>query len=86
MDAEDWRQAAAHFQQVKTGTDAVIQDAALRLADCYYMQKSWNQALDIYNNAISKHSNGADYATFQKSHDFGGTKPQHRKNWLHAEH
>src|SRR5204863_251735 len=55
MDAQDWRESASHFQQVKSGTDAVIQDASLRLADCYYMQKSWNQALDIYNNAISKH-------------------------------
>jgi TolA-binding protein len=67
MDNEDWRKAAGYFQQVKTGPDAVLSDASLRLADCYYMQKSWNTALDIYNAAISKHANGADYATYQKA-------------------
>lgn len=39
-----------------------LDDALLRLADCYYYQKQWQNAVENYQKAISKEVKGKDYA------------------------
>ncbi|MCL6524804.1 MAG: tetratricopeptide repeat protein [Thermoflavifilum sp.] len=45
----------------------IAQDALLRIADCYYMLKNYNQAENYYDQVIAQHLPGADYALYQKS-------------------
>jgi tetratricopeptide (TPR) repeat protein len=42
-------------------------DALLRIADCQYAFKCYNEALAIYYKAINKLTFGNDYALHQKS-------------------
>jgi len=43
-----------------------FQDATLRLADCAYAQKNYNQAISFYNRAINQQFTDIDYAYYQK--------------------
>lgn len=45
---------------------AFYDDALIRLADCYYVTKAYNIALDTYEKAIRERSADVDYAYFQK--------------------
>ncbi|MBS1950921.1 MAG: hypothetical protein OJF59_003311 [Cytophagales bacterium] len=42
-----------------------LSDGTLRLADCYYISKSYNDALSLYRKAIALNSPDVDYAYFQ---------------------
>lgn len=42
------------------------EDAQLRLADCYLVQKNFSNALSSYNKAITNNRTDKDYALFQK--------------------
>jgi tetratricopeptide (TPR) repeat protein len=46
-------------------TDAFTQDAYIRTADCYYMQKDFAKAKSMYDNVIRLSWPAEDYATFQ---------------------
>lgn len=49
------------------GTDKKrVNDAYLRIGDCYFMEKNLPQALDFYNKAIELDLLQTDYALFQK--------------------
>ena len=41
-------------------------DAILRLADCYYVDKEYATAISYYNRAIENNNPNIDYAYFQK--------------------
>lgn len=63
---------AKAVDRLKTEKDAVIQqtiypDALLRLADSYYMQKKYTEAVGYYNQVINSQAKGADYATYQSA-------------------
>lgn len=68
---EDYTRALQHFEaaQRTTGPNAarIINDAALRSADCYYMLKDYTRALVLYDKIINNNDPGSDYATYQKS-------------------
>lgn len=49
----------------KTRTD-IYNDALVRTGDCFYADRSFDNALEYYNQAISAKSQSADYAMFQK--------------------
>ncbi len=53
------------FVNKATNQSSNFSDASLRLADCYYVTKSYNEALDYYRNAIKLKSPDADYAYLQ---------------------
>jgi len=46
-------------------------DATLRLADTYYVGKSYQQALDLYDKVIQANANDKDYAYYQKGLTLG---------------
>ncbi len=67
MRNEDYKMALNYFQQVRSASPTVLQDAQLRMADCYYMQKDLGRASDLYSRAITNNSQASDYATYQKA-------------------
>lgn len=48
-------------------SDAFTQDAYIRTADCYYMQKNYGTAKTMYDNVIKLSWPAEDYATFQNA-------------------
>ncbi len=68
---ENYRQAQGFFEQVahtpKIGSSSLEQDAYLRDADCYYMNRDYKTSLTMYNKVVDLSWPAADYATFQKA-------------------
>ena len=68
---ENYRQAQGFFEQVgrnpKIGSSPLEQDAYVRDADCYYMNRDYKTALSMYNKVIDFSWPESDYATFQKA-------------------
>ncbi|KAA5547731.1 tetratricopeptide repeat protein [Adhaeribacter rhizoryzae] len=52
---------------------AYLNDAIIRLADCYYIAKNYAQALSLYDQAITQNAQDRDYAYFQKGVIYGLT-------------
>lgn len=48
-------------------SDALTQDAYIRTADCYFMQKNYTTAKSMYDNVIKLSWPAEDYATFQNA-------------------
>lgn len=57
----------------------IEQNAYLRSADCYFMNKNYNTALRIYEDVISQNLYFADYAFFQKAIIVGATNKTNEK-------
>ena len=68
---ENYRQAQGFFEQVvrtpQINSSPLQQDAYMRDADCYYMNRDFRTALNMYNKVLDLSWPGADYATFQKA-------------------
>jgi TolA-binding protein len=68
---ENYRQAQGFFQQIdrnpRIGASSLEQDAYVRDADCYYMNKDYKTALAMYNKVVDLSWPASDYATFQKA-------------------
>ena len=68
---ENYRQAQGFFEQVaRTPTlssSPMEQDAYIRNADCYYMNRDFKTALSMYNKVVDLSWPASDYATFQKA-------------------
>lgn len=68
---ENYRQAQGFFEQVvrapRIGSSSLEQDAYIRDADCYYMERDYGKALSMYNRVIDLSWPAGDYATFQKA-------------------
>lgn len=68
---ENYRQALGFFEQIAKNPSLnarpVEQDAYLRLADCYYMNKDFSKARTVYNAIINYSWASGDYATFQNA-------------------
>ncbi|MFD2516082.1 tetratricopeptide repeat protein [Pontibacter locisalis] len=66
---KEYDKAMTHF---KAYLDAIkpsnpnYNDATLRLADTYYVNKRYNEALNLYERVVSSSSPDRDYALFQK--------------------
>ncbi len=71
MRQEDYTDALKYFEQITTSVTAaskpIEQDAYSRSADCYFMQKKFSKALQMYDNIINNNLQGADYALYQKA-------------------
>ncbi|RYG06367.1 MAG: tetratricopeptide repeat protein [Chitinophagaceae bacterium] len=67
---ENYPQAQGFFTQIasvpKINSTQLEQDAYIRSADCYYMNKEYSKALSMYNKVLEFSWPGSDYATFQK--------------------
>ncbi len=67
---ENYKQALGFFEPVakyNTAASAMEQDAYIRSADCYYMNKDFTRADAMYGNVISNALLQSDYAMFQKA-------------------
>ncbi|MBD0332376.1 MAG: tetratricopeptide repeat protein, partial [Chitinophagaceae bacterium] len=54
-------------RNVSLSSDPVTQDAYIRTADAYYMNRNYSQAKSMYDNVIRFSWAAEDYATFQKA-------------------
>jgi TolA-binding protein len=66
---EKYTKAANYFERFLNGNDKdqnTVVDATVRLADSYFVSKSYGNALTYYNRIISNKSAGDDYALFQR--------------------
>lgn len=66
---EKYSKAANYFEKFLSGNDKdqkTIDDATLRLADSYFVNKNYGDAMANYNKIISRNTASEDYATFQK--------------------
>lgn len=68
---ENYPQAAGFFQQIVTtpriNSSPLEQDAFLRSADCFFMNRDYRKAESMYNKVLDFSWPSADYATFQKA-------------------
>jgi len=71
MKKENYKQALTYFEQVtKTAgvtSPAIEQDAYVRSADCYFMNRDFAKANAMYDNVINNALPQSDYAYFQKA-------------------
>ena len=68
---ENYRQALGFFEQIvrtpQLSASPLEQDAYVRQADCYYMNRDFKTALAMYNRVLEYSWLASDYATFQKA-------------------
>ena len=68
---ENWKLAQSYFEPLSRNAgpaaDALTQDAYLRTADTWFMQKQFAQAKTMYDNVIRYSWPAEDYATYQKA-------------------
>lgn len=68
---ENYPVAKTFFEPLATNvslsSDALTQDAYVRTADVYFMNKNYSQAKSMYDNVIRMSWPAEDYATFQKA-------------------
>jgi len=66
---EKYSKAANYFEKFLSGNDKdqkTIDDATIRLADSYFVNKNYEDALANYNTVIKRKTAAEDYALFQK--------------------
>jgi TolA-binding protein len=66
---EKYAKAANYFERFLRGDDKdekTVNDATLRLADSYFVNKNYGEALTYYNRIIAGKKTGEDYALFQR--------------------
>jgi TolA-binding protein len=66
---EQYRKAANYFERFLRGDTKdkfTENDAVSRLGDSYFVLKSYGNALENYNRIVAQHSQGQDYALFQR--------------------
>jgi TolA-binding protein len=68
---ENYKQAQGFFEQVvttpKINSSSMEQDAYVRIADCYYMNRDYKKAQAMYDKVLDFSWPASDYATFQKA-------------------
>ena len=83
---ENYRQALGFFEQIvttpKINSAPIEQDAYLRMADAYFMNRDYTTALSMYNKALDFSWPGGDYATFQKAMVAGVNNGKEKINLL----
>ncbi|MER3498171.1 MAG: hypothetical protein C4308_05790 [Chitinophagaceae bacterium] len=79
---ENYAAALQYFEPVGRGaslsSDAITQDAYLRTADCYYMNRDYAKANAMYDNVVKFSWPTEDYATFQKAMIAGIKSPSQK--------
>lgn len=66
---EKYAKAANYFERFLRGADKdakTVNDAVIRLADAYFVNKNYSEALSNYNKIINGKLTGDDYALFQR--------------------
>ncbi|MEE1943478.1 tetratricopeptide repeat protein [Pedobacter sp. KR3-3] len=79
---EKYPKAATYFERFLKGNDKdakTVNDATLRLADSYFVNKNYSEAMANYNKIINGKLTGEDYALFQKGMIYGLQKQDDTK-------
>lgn len=66
---EQYKKAATYFEKFLKGDEKdqnTINDAITRLGDSYFVLKEYGKARENYDRIIAQHSQGEDYALFQR--------------------
>ncbi|RZK48367.1 MAG: tetratricopeptide repeat protein [Pedobacter sp.] len=66
---EKYAKSALYFERFLKGADkdkATVHDATIRLADAYFVNKNYSEAMSNYNKIINGRFKGEDYALFQR--------------------
>jgi TolA-binding protein len=66
---EKYAKAATYFERFLRGNDRdakTVNDATIRLADSYFVNKNYSDAMVNYNKIINGNLTGEDYALFQR--------------------
>lgn len=66
---KDYARALTFFQnylKASPNDQASAQDAVVRIADCYFVSKQYNEAMRYYEQAIAQNRIERDYAAYQK--------------------
>ncbi|MBC7827407.1 MAG: tetratricopeptide repeat protein [Chitinophagaceae bacterium] len=83
---ENYRQALGFFEQIVTtpriNSAPIEQDAYIRMADSYFMNREYTKALAMYNKVLDFSWAGGDYATFQKAMVAGVSNGKEKINLL----
>ncbi|QCR24917.1 tetratricopeptide repeat protein [Pontibacter sp. SGAir0037] len=82
---KQYDKALPHFQAYLAAVNTSnpnYYDATLRLADLYYVNKNYSEALKLYDRVISSNAADKDYAYFQKGvvQSINGNKEQAKQN------
>lgn len=79
----DYQNALSNFLSFEssntTGKTEVIADVQNRIADCYYIQTNYKQAVGYYDKVIESGKQDVDYAMFQKAFSLGLMNDLHGK-------
>jgi TolA-binding protein len=59
-----------------------VNDANLRIGDCFFVQKSYAQAIQYYDKCADDNGSGKDYAMFQKALCYGYDGKNDKKAWV----
>ncbi|NNK10321.1 MAG: tetratricopeptide repeat protein [Flavobacteriaceae bacterium] len=72
---KDYNSAIPYFGRYKSGTAAKekVDDALVRLGDCYFATSKYDRAIDAYADYIVGNGREKDYAAFQKAVSYGFT-------------
>ncbi len=85
---ENYTVALNYFSQVvrNPGINAspLEQDAYIRIADCYYMNRDFKIAVPMYNKVLEYSWQSSDYATFQKAMVAGVNNSSEKINLLNG--
>jgi len=71
---KDYTKAAKSFSSFTSKTkedNPLIDDANIRLADCYFVTKKYANAIRAYDKVINNLGIGSDYAVYQKAVSYG---------------
>jgi len=83
---ENYPAALSFFEPVgrsaSLNSDAIMQDAYVRTADCYFMNRDYSKANGMYGNVIKFSWPAEDYATFQQAMIAGIKSPGDKINLL----
>jgi len=71
-------------KNVSLSSDALTQDAYVRTADAYYMNRNYATAKAMYDNVIRMSWQSEDYATYQKAMIAGINNPTEKINALNT--
>ncbi|MXV16291.1 tetratricopeptide repeat protein [Hufsiella ginkgonis] len=71
---DKYAKAATYFERFIRGGEQdknTLNDATLRLADSYFVNRNYGDAMEQYNKIIAWRASGEDYALFQRGMIFG---------------
>lgn len=89
MNDADFNNASQRFKEYinhdKSADKLKNSDAWMRIGDCYFIQKQYNNAITSYSNATKLNSRNADYALYQQAMGYGALgKTNDKINSLNA--